>query len=188
MHAGWLRFWNESGPSLTERTADSAMPHLVIGVSCDAGYCGLSTDGTHVVIPFFFGFETKPFAIVEIPTPHILDMIFFEKLAAFVKRMKLFYSQTGSVAAYGPVMWDHDGFIENFIMENREHLAYVNGFNDQIMDRMCEYLDVVINDWNGERSSGRVSHATFFSDLTIDNALLEELANHQSTLGQMFAE
>ena len=50
-----------------------------------------------------------------------------------------------------------------------------------IIDHMCEYLDVVLNDWNGDISSGHVSYATFFTDEIVDEDLLEELVSHQKT-------
>ncbi len=84
----------------------------------------------------------------------------------------------------GPISWDHTGFLEKIIKRNWDHIALVNRFSDAIMERISEYLDVVLNDWNGDGSSGRVSHVTFFTDKSIDDELLDELVVHQTTLGQ----
>jgi hypothetical protein len=66
----------------------------------------------------------------------------------------------GLARTHGPICWDHTGFLENIIKRNWDHIALVNGFSDAIMERIGEYLNVVLNDWNGDRSSGRVSHLT----------------------------
>ena len=134
-------------------------------------------------VSHFFGFGNTPY-VTSIPLPEILDIVFFEKMAAFLVKIK--FKLRGLVAQMGPITWDSTGFLENIIIENREHIAHVNGFNELIIDRMCEYLDVVLNDWNGDCSDGRVSHATFFFDETIDEELLDELVARQTPLGQAF--
>jgi len=187
MNSLWLRIWNETGPNLSLRTsAGTDIPSLRFGKSFGEGYCGLSQDESHIVFPLFLGFTNDPFGVAAIPLPEIIDIVFFEKVAAFIAKIK--YKLRGLAVQSGPISWDNTGFLENIICTNRDHIAFVNGFNDLIIDRMCEYLDVVLNDWNGEHSSGHVSHATFFTDATIYEDLLDELVSHQTMLGQMFAE
>ena len=184
MNPMWIRIWNETGPTLTpRRELDTDIPRLQFGQSFGDGYCRLSSDGTHLVFPIFFGFGNTP-SVTSIPLPEILDIVFFEKMAAFLVKIK--FKLRGLVAQMGPVTWDSTGFLENIIIENREHIAHVNGFNELIIDRMCEYLDVVLNDWNGDSLDGRVSHATFFFDKTINEELLDELVARQTPLGQAF--
>jgi len=181
MNSPWMQVWNSIGPDLTPRLVDSSIPKLHFRSSFGDGLCGLSADGSYILFPLFLGFNPNP-SFAAIPLPEVIDMVFFEKIAMFLARIRV--KLRGLVRTQGPISWDHTGFLEHIIGRNRAHIARVNGFNEIIMNRIREYLDVVLNDWNGDRSSGRVSHLTFFTDESIDDELLDELVNHQTTLGQ----
>ena len=176
-----MQLWNNTGPPLTPRPVDSNIPELGFGISFGDCTCGLSTDGSYILFPLYLGFNPIP-SFAAIPLPEVIDMVFFEKMAMFIARIRV--KLRGLVRTQGPITWDHTGFLENIIGRNMDHIACVNGLNEIIMKRIREYLDVVLNDWNGGRSSGRVSHLTFFTDETIDDEFLDELVAHQTMLGQ----
>jgi hypothetical protein len=113
-----------------------------------------------------------------IPLPEIMDMVYFEKMAAFIARIKQGLAHIPSVARYGPVSWDIGGFIDNVIEGNEVHLRYVNGFNNVIINRILEDIDLILDDWNGEHSNGIISHANFFVDDNIDEDAMQQFRDN----------
>ena len=117
-----------------------------------------------------------------IPLPEIMDMAYFEKMAAFIARIKQ-VTRIPGVAMHGPISWDFGGFIDNVIEANKVHLRYVNGFNDVIINRLLEDVDLILEDWNGEHSNGIISHANFFVDENIDEEAMQLFRNN---IGELF--
>jgi len=179
----WLQLWDETGPTLTQRgTDDPNVPPLNFGVSHGDGECGLSNDGVYIIFPIFLGLYAAPVDVAMIPLPCVIDMVFFRKMAAFIAKIKE-VTRIPSVAKHGPITWDYDGFINNVLLGNTDHLRHVNGFNDVIIERLIQHVDLVLNDWNGEHSNGRISHTNFFTDNNIDN---EVFLQHRKNRNELF--
>jgi hypothetical protein len=178
----WEKIWDESGPPLTRRGADPNIPPLTFGSSTADEQCGLSNDGTRILFPIFLGFNPAPFDVVMIPLPEIMDIAFFEKMAAFIVRIKQ-VTRIPSVARLGPISWDVGGFIDNVIEDNEVHLRHVNGFNNVIIGRILEDVDLILEDWNGEHSNGRISHVNFFVDEDIDE---DDMQLFRDNIGALF--
>jgi len=163
---------------LTQGGADPNVPPLTFGSSYSDEVCGLSNDGMRILFPIFLGINPVPMDVAMIPLPEIMDMAFFEKMAAFIARIKQFLRSIPSVASHGAVSWDSGGFLENVIDANEVHLRYVNGFNDVVFNRVLEDVDLILNDWNGEHSNGTISHANFFANENIDEEAMQQFRNN----------
>ncbi len=87
MNSPWMQLWNNTGPPLTPRPADSNIPELRFGTLFGNGYCGLSTDGSYILFPLFLAFNPIP-SFAAIPLPEVIDMAFFEKVAMFLARIR----------------------------------------------------------------------------------------------------
>ena len=102
------------------------------------------------------GAHYSPFDVAMIPLPYVINMVFFRKMAAFNAKIKE-VTQNPSVAKHGPITWDYNGFINNVLLGNIDHLRHVNGFNDVIIERLIQHVDLVLNDWNREHCLSWVS-------------------------------
>ncbi len=182
----WQRIWEESGPPSSRRGADPNIPPLTFGSSTADEMCGLSNDGTRIRFPIFLGTNSVPFDVAMIPLPEILDIAFFEKMAAFIDRIKNFLGRIPSVARLGPLCWDVGGFRDSVIEGNVDHLRHVNGFSDVIIIRILNHIDLILDDWNGEHSNGRISHVNFFVDESIAEDEFDLFENNMSDLFYAF--
>ena len=70
--------------------------------------------------------------------------------------------------------WDWHSFQKNIILPNREHIKIAMGLEDNIVDRICDDLYVVLNQWELDESDEEVkevieegltplSHKTLFT-------------------------
>jgi len=121
------------------------MPLLKIGVAESLKQIGLSKDGVHICVPIFYSHDEEPCNIMQIPTPEVIDLVFFQKFAEFISHV---LNSTSS--KFYHIRWI--GLYENIICMNREHIQHVTGFSDVIMKRVVNSIHVVLGDWYGYTS------------------------------------
>jgi hypothetical protein len=105
-----------------------------------------------------------PYPEMYLPMPTKMDKKWFAEIAEYLKQY--------------PFDWSWSSFKANVILPNRKHIQAVNNLNDFFTDRVCDYLYVVLNNWEGygeEKEAEAIecdcleyciSHRTFF---TVEN-------------------
>ena len=163
----------------------TTLPPLTFKPSTRLGECGLRTgifsrkkNGTKnsIYFPRFLmgacGYDEAvvSFGLVDpyLPVPKVMNKEWFAEIARSLNEGK------------APMFdRDWDSFQRNIILPNREHIKIAMGLEDKFVDRICEDLYVVLNNWELdendedvkemiEESLTPLSHKTFFTHNDIE--------------------
>ena len=88
-----------------------------------------------------------PYSIVNpfLPIPKIINKEWFAEIARSLNQGKAKYYD-----------WDWHSFQKNIILPNREHIKMAMGLEDNIVDRICDDLYVVLNQWELDENDEEV--------------------------------
>jgi hypothetical protein len=158
----------------------TTLPPLTFQPSTRMGECGLRTglfsrkksgSKDSIYFPRFLmgacGYDEAvvAYSIVNpyLPIPKIMNKEWFAEVSRSLNEGKAKYYD-----------WDWHSFQQNIILPNREHIKMAMGIEDNIVDRICEDLPVVLNNWELDENDEEVkemteegltplSHKTFFT-------------------------